>query len=33
VTPASIGVRALRTVNIPGSDHLAVLADLEIGPG
>lgn len=29
VTPESIGVRALRLVTVPGTDHRAVLADLE----
>jgi endonuclease/exonuclease/phosphatase (EEP) superfamily protein YafD len=32
VTPESIGVRSLRTVTISGTDHRAVLADLEFAP-
>lgn len=32
VTPESIGVRDVRPVTIPGTDHRAVLADLEFAP-
>jgi endonuclease/exonuclease/phosphatase (EEP) superfamily protein YafD len=32
VTPTTIGVRALRVVEVPGTDHRGVLADLEFAP-
>jgi endonuclease/exonuclease/phosphatase (EEP) superfamily protein YafD len=32
VTPQSIGVRAVRLVPVPGTDHRGVLADLEFSP-